>query len=57
MPEVAESTVSKCEGKPSPWEKVPVKADEGWGESALPRTSPTVCDGPPYLEGIGLFFR
>ena len=57
LPEVAESTVSKCEGKPSPWEKVPVKADEGWGENALPRTSPTVCHGPPYLEGIGLFFR
>ena len=42
LPEVAESTVSKCEGKPSPWEKVPVRSDEGWGESALPRTSPTV---------------
>ncbi len=57
LPEVAESTVSKCEGKPSPWEKVPVKADEGWGDNALPRTSPNVCHGPPYLEGIGLFFR
>ncbi|MGA0225383.1 MAG: hypothetical protein ACO3N0_13490, partial [bacterium] len=57
LPEVAESTVSKCEGKPSPCEKVPVRSDEGGGENALPRTSPTVCHGPPYLEGIGLFFR
>ena len=32
LPEVAESTVSKCEGKPSPWEKVPVRADKGWGK-------------------------
>jgi len=31
-------------------------ADEGWG-NALLLPSPTVCDGPPYLEGIGLFFR
>jgi len=30
LPGVAESNVSKSEGKPSPREKVPVRADEGW---------------------------
>ena len=39
-----------------PGEKVLLMADEGWG-NALLLPSPTVCDGPPYLEGIGLFFR
>ena len=29
LPEVAESTISKSEGKPFPSEKVPVRADEG----------------------------
>ena len=28
-------------------------ADEGCTESALPRPSPTVCDGPPVPEGGG----
>ena len=30
----------------------------GWGveESALPRPSPIVCDGPPLSEGMGYFF-
>jgi len=36
-----------------PGEKVPVRADEGWRKRALPRPSPTVCDGPPLPEGEG----
>ena len=36
MPEVAESTVSKSGGKPSPWEQEPVTVDEGWGKLPFP---------------------
>ena len=28
-------------------------ADERWGKRALPRPSPTVCDGPPLPEDEG----
>ena len=36
MPEVAESTVSKYEGKPSPWGEGAPQADEGWGKVPFP---------------------
>jgi len=36
-------------------EKVPVRADEGWRKRALPRPSPTVCEGPPSPGGRGVF--
>ena len=40
MPGVAESTASKSEGKPSPWEEgARVRADEGWGKKG---TSPAL---------------
>jgi len=52
MPGVAEPTVSKSEGKPSPWgEGVRVRTVEGCAESALPRTLPSVWDRPPVTEG------
>ena len=35
-----------------PGEKVPVRADKEWG-NALPRPSPTVCDGSPLPESEG----
>jgi len=45
--------ISKSEGKPSPMGRV--ASQGGWGvmESALPRPSPSVCDGPPLPEGGG----
>jgi len=56
LPGVAESTVSKSEGKPSPWgEGARVRADEGWRKRALPQPSPTICDGPPSPGGRRLF--
>ena len=62
LPEVAESTASKSEEKPSPWgEGARVRADEGVTKkgSSLPlahlsRPSPTVCDGRLCTEGRGL---
>ena len=56
LPGVAESTVSKSEGKPSPWGEGARQGGWGVGESALPWPSPTVCDGPPSPGGRGLFF-
>ena len=47
LPGVAESTVSKSEGKQSPWREG--AGQGGWGveERVFVRPSPTVCDGPP----------
>jgi len=56
LPGVAESTLSKSEGKPSPWrEGARVRADEGWRKRALPRPSPTICDRPSSPGGRELF--
>ena len=46
LPEVAESTVSKCEGKICPLGEGACQGGWGVGESALPCPSPTVCNGP-----------
>ena len=45
--------ISKSEGKPSSWRSVPVRAIKSFGESALPRPSTNVCNGPPLPEGEG----
>ena len=54
--EVAEFTFQNAKDKLLPGEKVPARADEGLGENALPRPSPTICGGPPSPRGRGLFF-
>jgi len=57
LPGVAESNVSKSEGKPSPREKVPVRADEGWGKELFPGPHlPSATAPPPSTGGRGLFF-
>jgi len=54
MHEVAESTVSKSEGKPSPWgEGARVSADEGWGKVLYPGPHPPPATVPPLPEGGG----
>ena len=55
LPEVAESTVKNAKENLLHGEKVPLRANEGWG-NALFLPSPTVCDGTPSLRGRGLFF-
>jgi len=57
LPGVAESTVSKSEGKPSPWGEGAHQGGCGMGESALPRPLPTVCDGPSSHRERELFLR
>ena len=54
MPEVAESTVSKSEGKPAPWgEGARVTADEGWRKGHSPGPHPTSGIVLPLSEGEG----
>jgi len=55
LPGVAESNVSKSEGKPSPREKVPVRADEGWGKVLFPGPHPPSATVPPLPKGEGYF--
>ena len=53
---VAESTVFTSKGKPFPWGEFIRQG--GWGRGwkmALPRPSPTVCDGHPSPGGRGFF--
>ena len=47
LPGVAESTVTKNEGKPSPWGFMPVRADEGWGKVLSPSSYPPSSIVPP----------
>ena len=56
LPEVAESTVSKSEGKPSPCGEGPLQGGRGERESVFVCPSPTVWDGPPSPGWRGLFF-
>jgi hypothetical protein len=54
LPGVAESTVSKSEGKPSPWrEGARVRADEGWGKVLFPGPHPPSATVPPLPEDEG----
>jgi len=53
LPGVAESTVTKNEGKPFPREKVPVRADEGWGKVLFHGPHPPSATVPPLPEGEG----
>ncbi len=54
MHEVAESTVSKSEGKPSPWgEGARFSADEGWGKVLYPGPHQPPATFPPLSEGGG----
>jgi len=55
LPGVAESTVSLSEGKPSPWVKVPARADEGLGKVPFPGPHPPSATIPPLQEGEGYF--
>jgi len=57
LPGVAESTVTLSERKLSPWGEGARQG--GWGvwEIALPRPSPTVCNGPPSPGARGLTTR
>ena len=56
LPGVAESTISKSEGKPSPWrEGARVRADEGWGKVLFPGPHPPSATVPPLPEGEGNF--
>jgi len=52
-PELQNPLSQKAKENLLPGEKVPFRADEGCTESALPRPSPTVCDGPHAPEGKG----
>jgi len=56
LPGDAESTVSKSEGKPSPRENVPVRADKGWGKVLFPCPHPPSATVPPLPEGEGYFW-
>jgi len=54
LPGVAESTVSKSDRKPSPWEEgAHVRADEGWGKVLFPNPHPPYVTVPPLPEGEG----
>ena len=53
-PELQNPLFQNAKEKYVPGEKVPLRADEGWG-NALLLPSPTDCDGPPSPGGRGFF--
>ena len=55
LPGVAESTVSLSEIQPSPWEKLPARADEGWGKMVFPGHLPSSAIVPSLPKGGGYF--
>ena len=58
LPGVAESTVSKSEGKPSPWgEGARARADEGWGKELFPGPHPPSATVSPLPEDEGYFLE
>ena len=55
LPEVAESTFQNAKDNLLPGEKVPARADEGWGKVLFPGPHPP-SDSPPAPGIKGLFF-
>jgi len=55
LPGVAESTFQKAKENPLPREKIPARADEGWGKELFPGPHPPSATVPPLPEGEGYF--
>jgi len=53
LPGVAESTFQKAKENLLPGEKVPVRADEGWGKELFPGPHLPSATAPPLPEGEG----
>jgi len=57
LPEVAESTFQKAKDNLFPGEKVPFRADEGWGKMVFPGPHPPSATVPPLPKGEDYFWK